>query len=185
MIKLAKVVSQSPSKAKKSQYITVLNDGFGEVRAYTTRKLTVGQEVAVSVQHGAANDPLSTTILTKSQEDNWRNSQTNTSGGSYDSPKLDFEEVQDITYIALSNYVLDYSPVSSTRVGARLKSRETTKKELAKSIYRVFKDYDYIVEGGTTPIVSIEGCSTRIGILLSISESEQGSSLLLTFYNVV
>lgn len=67
MIKLATVVSQRPSLAKKGSYLTILNDGFGELRAYSTRKLEEGEEVVIDLRSGAANDPLSTTILTKKQ----------------------------------------------------------------------------------------------------------------------
>ena len=71
MIRKAKVISQKPSVAKKGQYITTLDDGFGELKAYSTRRLQPGEEIVVSIRSGAANDPLSVTILNKKQTEAW------------------------------------------------------------------------------------------------------------------
>lgn len=79
MIKKARVIFQKPSLAKKGMYITTLEDRFGQLKVYTSRKLEPQQEVVVSVRQGAANDPLAVTILNKKQEENWL--ATHTEGG--------------------------------------------------------------------------------------------------------
>lgn len=72
MITLATVVDQRESAVKKGMYITVLKERFGELKAYTARKLEVGQEVVISVRPDAIGSPLSVTVLSKKQEDEWK-----------------------------------------------------------------------------------------------------------------
>ena len=69
MIRKAVVKEQRPSLAKKGSYLTILDDGFGELRAYSTRQLSLEQTVYISVQQGMNRDPLSVTILNKRQEE--------------------------------------------------------------------------------------------------------------------
>ena len=72
MIKAAVVISQKPSAAKKGMYIATLDDGLGELKSYTSRKLEEGQEVLISLQQGAANDPLRVTVFSKMQESHYK-----------------------------------------------------------------------------------------------------------------
>lgn len=71
MVKKATVVSQKPSMAKKGMYITTLNDGFGELKAYAARQLQPGETIVVSIRQGAMTDPLAVTILNKKQTEAW------------------------------------------------------------------------------------------------------------------
>lgn len=71
MIKQAKVISQKPSAAKAGMYITTVNDGLGELRAYTPRKLDEGQIVVISIKSGAIRDPLSIEIFSQKKEAEW------------------------------------------------------------------------------------------------------------------
>ena len=76
MIKTAVVISQKPSIARKGMYITTLDDGLGELMSYTSRKLEEGQEVLISLQQGAASDPLKVTIFSKMQEAHYKKANT-------------------------------------------------------------------------------------------------------------
>ena len=71
-VKLATVIEQKPSQAKKGMYITTLKEPMGEVKSYTPRKLEVGQEVLISVRQGAIRDPLAITVLSAKQEADWK-----------------------------------------------------------------------------------------------------------------
>ena len=71
MIKKATVISQKPSLAKKGQYLTILNDGLGELRAYSTRQLQPNETIVISIRQGAMTDPLAVTILNKKQTEDW------------------------------------------------------------------------------------------------------------------
>lgn len=69
MVRKATVKEQRPSVAKRGSYLTILDDGFGELRAYCTRQLSQNDTVYVSVQQGMNRDPLSVTILNKRQQE--------------------------------------------------------------------------------------------------------------------
>ncbi|MCM1322860.1 MAG: hypothetical protein NC218_01605 [Acetobacter sp.] len=174
MIKKATVVSQRPSAAKKGAYLTVINDGNGELRAYSTRKLVEGEQVVVSVQQGANRDPLSVEILTKKQADNWLAQQLPQPEQTIpEPPYLDWDTARGIVEKAIEDVVDGYDDISTNTFCAWLKKGATiTHKEVAKRIYAIAREQNFVVTGAMVPLIASSEEYPKVEVRISVIDND-------------
>ncbi len=187
MIKKATVISQRPSAAKKGLYLTVLDDGGGELRAYSSRKLNQGDEIVVSVQQGMNRDPLSVHILNKKQTENWlKQQEPEVSVPVKDTPEVSFDAIQQLIYDALTDFVDGWEDISTNTFCGWLIDKSTKKADIAKFIHAEARELNYITEGGQKPVIYVEGKEyPRIEVTISvITNDEYDPRVNITLYEI-
>ena len=186
MIKRATVISQKPSAARKGSYLTILNDGHGELRAYSTRKLDEGEEIVVSVQQGANRDPLSVEILNKKQTENWIAQQSEGIQVTQEAlPSVSGDIIEELIKDSLDGFVDGWDSESTDSFIGWLSKKDATKKDIAKAIYAKAREDGYAIEGALKPVISGRKGDPSIKVDISVvSDDDYDPRVIITLYEV-
>lgn len=185
MIKKAKVISQKPSYARKNLYITALDDGAGELKAYSTRRLQPGEEVTISIKQGAMRDPLDVTILTEKQAASV--TPEHKVEVKHKSPELSAEAVEELVKAALDSVSDGYDYINNDTMCFWLLKNfySETVNSIKKRIYNKAKQLGYDTDSSGDLLLSVDDRDFKVRVVVSIPEDGFDKRVVVELYEEI